>query len=78
MLQDAKDSAFVPTTNLSKTRHASWLSNVGSMKMLNLYNASILDLANALLQCAKILAFVEGKYKGIQPSIETLLRQVES
>ena len=44
--------------------------------MLNLYDACILVLANALLQSAKMLAFVEGKYKGYGPSAEKLARHV--
>ena len=46
--------------------------------MLNLYDACVSDLANAMLQSAKMLAFVEGKYKGTGPSAEKLARRVSS
>lgn len=73
-----QDSAFVPSTNLSETKHASWLASVGNKQMLNLYDACVSDLANALLQSAKMLAFVEGKYKGSGPSTDNLVRRLES
>ena len=44
--------------------------------MLNIYDACVSDLANAMLQSAKMLAFVEGKYKGTGPSAEKLARCV--
>ena len=40
--------------------------------MIGLYDACVSDLANALLQSAKMLAFVEGRYKGMKPSLEKL------
>ena len=46
--------------------------------MLNIYDACVSDLANAMLQSAKMLAFVEGKYKGTGPSAEKLARRVAS
>ena len=73
-----EDIAFIPTTKLSKTKHASWLASVGNKQMLNIYNACISHLANALLQMAKMLAFVEGKYKGTGPSAKNLARCVAS
>ena len=74
--QDVQDIAFVPTTNLSETKHASWLENVGNKQLLIVYGACVSDLANALLQSAKMLAFVDGKYKGTGPSAEKLARRV--
>ena len=44
--------------------------------MLNIYDACVSNLANALLQSAKMLAFVEGKYKGTRPLAEKLARRV--
>ena len=46
--------------------------------MLNVYDACLSDLANALLQSAKMLAFIEGKYKGTGPSAEKLARRLAS
>ena len=46
--------------------------------MLNVYDACVSNLANAMLQSAKMLAFVEKKYKGTKPSIEKLDRCVAS
>ena len=71
-----EDIAFILTTNLSETKHASWLASVGNKQMLNIYDACVSDLANAMLQSAKMLAFVEGKYKGTGPSAEKLARRV--
>ena len=75
-MQDVQESAFVPTTNLSETKHASWLASIGNKQMLNVYDACVSNLANALLQSAKMLAFVEEKYKGAGPSTENLVRRV--
>ena len=69
-------SHFLPTTNLAESKHACWLANEVNKHILNLYDAFVLDLANALLQSAKMLAFVEGKYKGVGPSAEKLARRV--
>ena len=44
--------------------------------MLNVYDVCISNLANALLQSAKMLAFVNGKYKGSRPSAKTMARRV--
>ena len=71
-----EDIAFIPTTNLSETKHASWLASLGNKQMLNIYDACVSDLANALLQSAKMLAFIKGKYKGRGPSAEKLARRV--
>ena len=73
-----QDIAFVPTTNLSESKHASWLASVGNKQMLNVYDACVSDLANALLQSAKMLSYVDGKYKGTGPSAEKLAKRVTS
>ena len=61
---------------MAETKHASWLASKGNKHVLNLYDACVSDLANALLQSAKMLAFVEGKYKGVEPSAEKLAKRV--
>ena len=43
--------------------------------MLNLYDACVSDLANALLQSSKRHAFIGGKYHGARPSAETLAKR---
>ena len=60
VMQDAQDSPFVLTINLIETKHASWLAGKGNKQLINVYNACVSDLANALLQSAKMLAFIEG------------------
>ena len=42
----------------------------------NFYDPCVLDLANAMLQGAKMFAFMEGRYKGVGPSAKKLGRQV--
>ena len=73
-----EDISFVPTTNLLESKHARWLASMGNKQMLNVYDACVLDLANALFQSAKKVAFVEGKYKGKGPSTEILTRRAAS
>ena len=53
-LQEVENISFVPTTNLSESKHASWLASVGNKQLLNVYDACVSDLANALLQSAKM------------------------
>ena len=77
LLQDMEDLAFLPTTNLAETKHASWLAGEGNKDMLSLYDACVSDLANALLQGVKMLASVEGRYHGAGPSAEKLARRAE-
>ena len=75
-MQEAEDITFIPTTNLAETKHASWLAGEGYKQILSLYDACVSDLANALLQSVKMLAFIEGRYHGAGPSAEKLAQRM--
>lgn len=55
--------------------HASWLAAKGFKGALNMYDARVSDLANALLQSSKRHTFIGGKYHGASPSAETLAKR---
>ncbi|MCO5564994.1 hypothetical protein L7F22_018664 [Adiantum nelumboides] len=74
---DAHSEEVVPRTNLSESRHASWLANEGYKQKISLYDAAVFDIGNTLLQQAKCMAYTEGKYIGNGPSI-TKLRDKEA
>ena len=64
MLQEIEDITYVPTCNLAEVVHDSWLARKGFQGTMNLYEASMIDLLQALLQSAKAYAFLKGRYHG--------------
>ena len=48
--------------------HASWLEGKGFQGSINLYEADVTDLSQALLQSIKAYAFTKGRYDGCGPS----------
>ncbi|KAI5054553.1 hypothetical protein GOP47_0030519, partial [Adiantum capillus-veneris] len=62
----------IPRTNLSESRHASWLAGEGHKPKISLYDATVSDIGNTLLQQSKRMAYTEGKYIGIGPSIRKM------
>ena len=65
----------MPRTNMAKPVHASQLVAEGFKGTLNLYDACVSDLANALLQSSKRHAFIGGKCHGVGPNAKTLAKQ---
>ena len=75
-VQEVEDIAYVPTYNLSKVVHASWLAGVGFKGTIDLYEAAVTDLSQALLQSTKSYAFNRGRYHGSGPSAQKLASRV--
>lgn len=71
-------NAVVPQTNLSESKHGSWLAREGYKHTISLYDACVNDLVNAYFQCPRQLAFLEGKYKGSGPGLEVLVERAMS
>lgn len=71
-------NALVPRTNLSEAKHASWLAGEGYKNKISLYDACVSDLINAYFQCARQMAFMEGKYIGGGPDLEILIERALS
>ena len=71
-----EDISNVPTCNLAEVVHASWLAGKGFQGTMNLDEASVTDLSQALLQSAKAYAFSKGRYQGCGPSSEKLASRV--
>ena len=63
---------------MSETKHASWLAGEGYRQKISLYDACVTDLINAYFQCARQLAFLEGKYTGCGPTLELLVERAIS
>lgn len=63
---------------MSETKHASWLAGEGYRQKISLYDACVTDLINAYFQCARQLAFLEGKYTGCGPTLELLVERALS
>ena len=66
----------MPRTNMAEPVHASWLAAEGFKGTLNLYDACVSDLANALLQSSKRHAFIGGKYHGAGLVLRLLLSEL--
>ena len=75
-MQDVEDIVYVPTCNLSEVVHASWLASMGFQGSIDLYEAAINDLSQALLQSTKSYAFNRGRYHGSGPSAQKLASRV--
>ena len=69
---------YAPTTNLSKVVHASWLVGQGYKAKMDLYEASVSDLSQALLQSTKAYAYSKGRYHGLGPSASRLAKKVKA
>ena len=63
---------------MSETKHASWLAEEGYNQKISLYDACVTDLINAYFQCARQLAFLEGKYTGCGPTSKLLVERALS
>ncbi len=72
------EKAQIPTTNLSESIHASWLSGEGGAHKISLFDACVTDVINAYLQCAKYLGYETGRFMGTGPDMNTLLERVKS
>lgn len=77
-MQSLEDQCFMPQTNLSEMKHASWLAGEGFKSVIGLYDATISDLGNNLLQQSKRQAYLEGKYIGNGPGIKEMKERAES
>ena len=75
-MQDVEDIVYVPTCNLSEVVHASWLASMGFQGSIDLYEAAVNDLSQALLQNTKSYAFNMSKYHGSKPSTQKLVSKV--
>ena len=71
-----EDIVYVPTCNLSEVVHASWLASMGFQGSIDLYEAAVNDLSQALLQSTKSYAFNRGRYHGSGPSAQKLASRV--
>ncbi|MCO5586764.1 hypothetical protein L7F22_040706 [Adiantum nelumboides] len=56
---DDQCEEVVPRTNLSESRHASWLAGEGYKQKISLYDATVSDIGNTLLQQEKCMAYTE-------------------
>lgn len=72
---DAIEGANTPRTNLSESKHGSWLAGEGGRTKISLYDACVSDLANALLQSAKQQAYLQGRHLGEGPSLQSLINR---
>ena len=75
-IQEVKDKSKVPTCNLAEVVHASWLAGKGFQGSMKLYEASVSDIAQALLQIEKSYAFTKGRYHGSGPFAEKLANRI--
>lgn len=74
----AAEGANTPRTNLSESKHGSWLAGEGHHNSISLYDACVSDMASALLQSAKQHAYTLGRHLGEGPSLETLINRSAS
>lgn len=72
------EKAQIPTTNLSESIHASWLSGEGGAHKISLFDACVTDVVNAYMQCAKYLGYETGRFVGTGPDMDTLIQRVNS
>lgn len=75
---DSNAAANTPRTNLSESKHGSWLAGEGQKDKISLYDAAVSDMTNALLQSAKQHAYITGKHLGAGPSLKNLLERSSS
>ncbi|KAI5071670.1 hypothetical protein GOP47_0013921 [Adiantum capillus-veneris] len=71
-----KDLGFVPSTNLSESKHASIHATHGATKYVSLYEATAVDLCLAVRQSEKYKSFMDGKYHGIGPDLKQLAERL--
>ena len=72
------EKARIPTTNLSESIHASWLSGEGGAQKISLFDACVTDVVNVYMQCAKYLGYETGRFMGTGPDMDTLMQRVKS
>lgn len=77
-MMDEEDEANVPTTNLSEVVHSVWQRVDSYSTKLSLYEASVGDLANSILQSAREKSFLLGHYMGTGPSLQHLMERIRS
>lgn len=68
------EEVMIPCTNLSKSKHGSWLLEKGYKQKISLYDACVTLLSNVLLQSTRQLAFFERKFIGRCPSLEMVIQ----
>ena len=71
-------NAMQSQTNMAEMKHASWLAGEGFKSKIGLYDATISDLGNNLLQQSKRQAYLEGKYIGKGLGIREMRDKAES
>ena len=75
-MQNVEDIVYVPTCNLLEVVYASWLASMGFQGSIDLYEATVNDLSQALLQSTKSYAFNKGRYHGSRRLAQKLASRV--
>ena len=76
VMQEVEDITMVPTINTLEVVNANWLAGSGFKGTTDLYEASVSDLSQALLQSTKINAFSKGCFHGSGPNTQRLANRV--
>ena len=75
-LTEHENVGFVPTVNLSESKHSSMRASQGAQKYCSLYEATASDLAMSALQSAHYFAYMSGRHVGTGPDLDILRNRI--